>query len=111
MTAIAEYEHGVAKRYFEEVKKLPGVTVWGPNFDVHRVPTVSITIDDIDPADAARQLGKAGLCLWDGNFYAAKAIEVLGLKESGGVLRTGISLYNTDEEIDRLLEGIAGLRK
>ena len=111
MTAIAEYEHGLAKRYFEEVRKIPGVTVWGPGFDVHRVPTVSITIEGIEPIDAARQLGEAGLCLWDGSFYAAKAIEVLGLKKSGGVLRAGISLYNIDEEIDRLLSGIAGLKK
>jgi len=111
MTAIAEYEHGLAKRYFEEVKDISGVTVWGPGFDARRVPTVSITIDGIEPADAARQLGEAGLCLWDGDFYAAKAIETLGLKERGGVLRAGISLYNTDEEIDRLLEGIANLKK
>lgn len=111
MTAIAEYEHELAKRYYEEVKKIPGVTVWGTGFDVHRVPTVSITIDGIEPIEAARQLGDLGLCLWDGDFYAAKAIEVLGLKERGGVLRAGISLYNADEEIDRLLDGIANLKK
>ena len=111
MTSIAEYEHGLAKRYFDEVKKIPGVTVWGTGFDVHRVPTVSITIDGTEPIDAARQLGEAGLCLWDGDFYAAKAIEVLGLKERGGVLRAGISLYNIDEEIDRLLDGIVNLKK
>jgi cysteine desulfurase family protein (TIGR01976 family) len=110
MTAIAEYEHVLAKRYFEEAKKIPGVTVWGTGFNVHRVPTVSITIDGIEPQDAARQLGDAGLCLWAGSFYAAKAIEVLGLKERGGVLRTGISLYNIDEEVDRLLNGIARIK-
>lgn len=27
----------------------------------------------------------------------------------GGVLRTGVAMYNTDEEIDRLLEGLAAL--
>ena len=111
MIAIAEYEHELAKRYYDEVKKIPGVTVWGTGFDVPRVPTVSITIDGIEPMDAAKQLGEAGLCLWDGDFYAAKAIEALGLKEHGGVLRAGISLYNIDEEVDRLLYGISGLKK
>ena len=111
MTAISEYEHDLAKRYFEEVKTIPRVTVWGSGFDGRRAPTVSITLDGMEPADAARQLGEAGLCLWDGDFYAVKAIETLGLKERGGVLRAGISLYNTDEEIDRLLDGIAGLKK
>jgi selenocysteine lyase/cysteine desulfurase len=32
---------------------------------------------------------------------------VLGLAEKGGVLRTGIVMYNTREEIDRLLAGLA----
>lgn len=111
MTAIAAYEDELAERYYTGAKQIPGVTVWGTNFDVHRVPTVSITIDGIEPIEAARQLAEFGLCLWDGDFYAARAIEVLGLKERGGVLRAGISLYNTDEEIDRLLEGIANLKK
>ena len=111
MTAIAAYEHELAEHYYTGAKQIPGVTVWGTNFDVHRVPTVSITIDGIEPIEAARQLAEFGLCLWDGDFYAARAIEVLGLKERGGVLRAGISLYNTDEEIDRLLEGIANLKK
>lgn len=111
MSGIAEYEHGLAKRYCEEVCRLPGVRVWGTGFDVHRVPTVSVTIDGIEPMEAARQLGELGLCLWDGDFYAAKAIEALGLKEQGGVLRMGVSLYNVGEEIDRLLEGLANLKK
>lgn len=111
MTALAEYEHGLAKRYCEEVKKLPGVRVWGTDFDVPRVPTVSITIDGIEPAEAARQLGEFGICLWDGDFYAARAIEALGLKKWGGVLRMGVSLYNIEEEIDRLLDGVANLKK
>lgn len=111
MTAIAGYEHGLAERYCREVQKLPGVCVWGTDFDVPRMPTVSITIDGIEPLEAARQLGELGLCLWDGDFYAAKAIEALGLKERGGVLRMGVSLYNIDEEIDRLLAGVAGLKK
>ena len=111
MAGIAIYEHGLAKRYYEEVARIPGVRVVGPDFDGHRVPTVSIAIEGLEPQEAARQLGEKGICVWDGDFYAARAIEVLGLKERGGVLRIGISMYNTDEEVDRLLEGIRNLRK
>jgi selenocysteine lyase/cysteine desulfurase len=70
---------------------------------------VSITIDGVHPTDAARALGQRGLQVWDGHFYAIRPIEALGLLERGGVLRTGIVMYNTREEVDRLVEGIAAL--
>jgi selenocysteine lyase/cysteine desulfurase len=54
-------------------------------------------------------LGAQGICLWDGNFYAARAVEVLGLKERGGLLRTGVSMYTTQADIERLLTGIEKL--
>ena len=111
MSAIAEYEHALAERYYDGVRRIPGVKVWGPDFSKRRTPTVSISLDGVTPIDAAKQLGDLGLCTWDGDFYAAKAIEVLGLKESGGVLRVGISLYNTEAEVDRLLAGIEKLKR
>jgi selenocysteine lyase/cysteine desulfurase len=52
------------------------------------------------------RLGEHGICVWDGNFYAARAVEVLGVAERGGLLRTGISMYSSREEIERLLEGL-----
>lgn len=111
MTNIAAYEHDLARRYYAEASRIPGVRVWGTSFDVHRAPTVSITIDGITPELAARRLAELGLCLWDGDFYAARAIDALGLRDAGGVLRMGVSLYNTDDEIDRLLVGLASLRR
>jgi selenocysteine lyase/cysteine desulfurase len=60
--------------------------------------------------EAAEALGKEGICVWDGNFYAARAVEVLGLSERGGVLRTGVSMYSSREDLERLLAGLAKLR-
>jgi cysteine desulfurase family protein (TIGR01976 family) len=110
MASIGAWEHGLGSYYAENVRRIPGVTVQGPDFSGPRAPTVSITIDGVQPIDAARALGGWGLQVWDGHFYAIRAMEVLGLAERGGVLRTGIVMYNTREEIDRLLEGIAALR-
>ena len=91
-------------------KAIPGVTAWGTDFSgTHRAPTVSITIDGVHPADAAKKLGEKGILVWDGDFYAVRAIEVLGLAPSGGVIRVGFSMYNTREEISRLLEEIRTL--
>jgi selenocysteine lyase/cysteine desulfurase len=109
MNGIAGWEHEVGAYYHDGVRRIPGVTVWGPDFSGPRAPTVSITIDGVHPTDAARALGRRGIQVWDGHFYAIRPIEALGLLERGGVLRTGIVMYNTREEIDRLLEGIAAL--
>ncbi len=112
MTALAEREHALAKSYHDRVRAIPGVTVWGPDFSSrHRAPTVSITVQDVHPEIVARRLGSQGLLVWDGNFYAVKALEVLGLEAQGGVVRAGISMYTTEEEIQRLLDGITVIAK
>jgi cysteine desulfurase family protein (TIGR01976 family) len=110
MEEIGAHEHELARTYYEGVSAIPGVTVWGPGFGSHRrAPTVSITIDGVHPRDAARQFAEQGLAVWDGHFYAVRPIEVLGLADRGGVIRVGISMYNTHSEIERLLEGVEAL--
>ena len=108
MEAISAWEHALAATYYSQVKMTPGVTVWGPDFSTtRRAPTVSITIDGVDPAEAARRLGERGVFVWDGHFYAARAVEALGLSGRGGLLRAGMSMYTTREDVDRLLAGVA----
>ena len=107
MDGIAAWEHALAAYYASQVQQIRGVTVWGTDFSSpRRAPTVSITIDGRTPTEAARHLGERGVFVWDGNFYAARAVEVLGLAARGGLLRTGVSMYTTREDIDRLLTGI-----
>ena len=110
MSSIAAYEHELAKGYFEAVRRIPGVRVWGPDFSRRaRAPTVSITLDSMTASQAAAALGAQGICVWDGNFYAARAVELLGLEQRGGLLRTGFSLYSTEAESQRLLAALAEL--
>jgi selenocysteine lyase/cysteine desulfurase len=111
MEGISAHERAVASHYYDRVRQVPGVTVWGPDFsaspDEKRAPTVSITIDGMTAADAARELGERGICVWDGDFYAARPVEALGLAERGGVIRAGFVMYNTAEEADRLVDAVA----
>jgi len=110
MSSIAAYEHELAKGYYEAVRRIPGVRVWGPDFSRRaRAPTVSITLDSMTASQAAAALGAQGICVWDGNFYAARAVELLGLEQRGGLLRTGFSLYSTEAESQRLLAALAEL--
>lgn len=107
MTAIAAYEHTLAEYYWRQVQTIPGVTLWGPPFDVAaRAPTVSITLDGVTATEAAQQLADDGLQIWQGHFYALRVLESFDLVDRGGLLRTGLALYNTRSEIDRLLLGI-----
>lgn len=109
MTALAAYEHEVASHYYRRLQEIPEVKVWGPDFaSPHRAPTVSLTHARATAQELARRAAQAGIQVWNGDFYAVKAIETLGLAERGGVLRTGVVLYNSVEEIDRLVEVIAG---
>jgi cysteine desulfurase family protein (TIGR01976 family) len=110
MSGICAYEHELANGYFEAVRRIPGVRVWGPDFSKpKRAPTVSITLESVAASQAAATLGAQGIYVWDGNFYAARAVELLGLEERGGLLRSGFSLYSTQAESQRLLAAITEL--
>ena len=50
---------------------------------------------------------REGIATWDGDFYAKGLIERLGLAESGGVVRIGLTHYNTNAEIDRVVGALA----
>jgi cysteine desulfurase family protein (TIGR01976 family) len=110
MTGISAYEHDLAKFYHDAVRRIPGVRVHGPDFSGRaRAPTVSITHEKFTAEQMAKALGREGICVWDGNFYAERAVEVLGLAARGGLLRTGVSLYSSPEDLERLLAGLKRL--
>jgi cysteine desulfurase family protein (TIGR01976 family) len=110
MAGIGAYERELALAYHTSVGEIPGVRVWGPDFTHSlRAPTVSVTLENMTAAAAAAALGEQGICVWDGNFYAARAVEVLGLAAQGGLLRTGVSMYTNQDDLQRLLAGIRRL--
>lgn len=109
---IADHEHALASHLYAGLKKIEGVTPIGQDFSTtSRTPTVSFTLKGKTPEQVCQQLALKNICAWDGHFYAIRAIEVLGLLEQGGVTRLGISLYNTKEEIDFVLEQIGNIAK
>jgi cysteine desulfurase family protein (TIGR01976 family) len=104
MKLLELYERHLGERMYKGLLRVPGVTVYGQPFRTeHRAPTVSFTIDGKRAEEVSAHLGDKGICTWNGHFYAIRPIEILGLLERGGVTRIGISLYNTLEEIERVL--------
>ena len=106
MVRIGEHERTVGNHCYEQLGRIPGVTVCGPDYSGLRAPTVSTTVTGKRPEEVAAILGLQGIQVWDGHFYAVRAIESLGLGEAGGVLRTGVLMYNTTDEIDRLADAV-----
>ena len=102
---IGAHERDLASRLHRELGRINGVTLYGPSFEVpRRAPTVSFTVKGHTATEVCARLAEMGICTWDGHFYALRAIEKLGLLENGGVTRVGFALYNTDEEVERLLD-------
>ena len=100
------------RRLADGLVALPGMHIHGitdpAQFD-DRTPTAALTIDGVAPRAAAEALGRQGIAAWDGDFYATGLIERLGLATQGGVLRIGLTHYNTAREVDRLLEALGGI--
>jgi selenocysteine lyase/cysteine desulfurase len=71
-----------------------------------RCPTFAVRITGHTPLELATKLGERGIFTWDGNYYALNLTERLGVEQDGGFLRIGFVHYNTEEEVDRLLEAL-----
>jgi selenocysteine lyase/cysteine desulfurase len=95
-------------RLWNGLKEHPRITTYGPPPGTPRTSTVSFTIDGIPSSVVARSLSERGLFVSHGDFYAATVIERLGVGPEG-LVRVGCSCYNSDDEIERLLGGIAEL--
>ena len=112
MRAIRTYEMGLFDRLLSGLTRMDGLRLWGiadPARLAERTPTAAITLDACSPREAAEALGRQGITVWDGDFYAQALIERFGLSASGGVLRIGLSHYNTAEEVDRLLGALGAI--
>ena len=107
MSLLAKYEHGLASTLFDGLSAIKGVTVRGQSFaSRERAPTIAFTLEGKRPEEVCARLAQKGICCWDGHFYAIRPMEVLGLLDQGGVTRVGFSLYNTEDEISRLLDEV-----
>ncbi len=99
-------EGSLLSRLWDGLSSIAGVRLYGPRPSAIRAPTVSFTVGDL-PARAvsSRLADEAGAFLSHGDFYAATVVKRLGLQERG-LVRAGISIYTTEKEVDRLVEGV-----
>ena len=109
MKAIATYERALFSNMLAQLQALPGLTVYGitdPQEFAERSPTVAFTREGFTPRQIAQHLGRRGIFVWDGNYYALSVTQRLGLEDQGGMVRVGLAHYNTQAEVDRLISAL-----
>lgn len=112
MSAIRGYEMALYARLVDGLEAIRGLRLWGITDRgrfTDRTPTAALTIEGHAPRAIAQALGAQGIAAWDGDFYATGLIERLGLANDGGVLRIGLTHYNTAAEVDRLVDALAAI--
>jgi cysteine desulfurase family protein (TIGR01976 family) len=103
MTTLEAYEDDLRAHLEAGLTALPGVRLWSRA--AHRTPTLLVTFDGHDAADAYRFLADRGVNAPAGSFYAIEASRWLGLGDTGG-LRVGLAPYSDRDDVDRLLAGL-----
>jgi cysteine desulfurase family protein (TIGR01976 family) len=99
----------VAGRMGHGLAAIEGVKVFGPPPEGARTTTFGFTVRGRTSEEVTRELAdRWGVFTSHGDFYATTVIEDLGLAPDG-LVRAGAACFTTDEEIDRLLEGVAAL--
>ena len=93
-------------RLWHGLSAIEGVTRYGVAPGGARTPTVIFTIAGKSSTEVARALVPFGLYVSNGDFYAMTVIERLG-QSADGVVRAGCACYTSEEEVDRLVAGVA----
>jgi cysteine desulfurase family protein (TIGR01976 family) len=105
MTSLHRQGDRLLRQLWDGLHSIEGVTVYGPTPDQPRTPTLSLSLRDVPAVDLAAFLADRGLFVSHGDFYAQTVVEKLG-KTQQGLLRIGCSCYTSEEEIERILDGI-----
>lgn len=97
------------ERLWSGLEALDGVMLFGPRPGQPRTPTVAFTVSGHTAESVTAHLSKKhGVFTSHGDFYASTVVQDLGLAPHG-LVRAGCACFTTDDEVDRLVAGVAGL--
>jgi cysteine desulfurase/selenocysteine lyase len=101
---IAAHERELTNRIFKGLQATNRVEVYGPTNSDHRTGIVSFNIAQVNPHDVALALDISGNIMVRSGYHCCIPLvkDVLGQGE--GTVRASVYLYNTVEEVDKLIE-------
>lgn len=109
--AIRQKEQALMRRFYEVVRRIDGVTVYGDFSPSQRAAIVALNIRDYDSAEIADVLSADyGIATRPGAHCAPRMHEALGTVQQGAV-RFSFSAFNTEEEIDAAIAAVAELAR
>ena len=105
---IREHEMHLMHRFYDGVRAIPGVTVYG-DFDAPRTAVVTLNIGDEDAALISDALMEDyEIATRAGAHCAPRIHQALGTAEQGSV-RFSFAWFNTDEEVDTAIRAVREL--
>ncbi|CAM3474331.1 cysteine desulfurase SufS [Aeromicrobium ponti] len=100
---IEAHEHKLAAYAMEKMSTIEGMTIYGPKEASKRAGLVTFNIDDVHPHDVATVLDAEGIAVRAGHHCAQPLMKWL---KASATARASFYLYNTEEDIDKLVEGL-----
>lgn len=103
MDAIAKHEHELLGYALERMSAVDGIRIYGPQSPDEHSALISFTLGDAHPHDISTILDSEGIAVRAGHHCAQLAMQHFGISATA---RASIYLYNTESDIDRLIEGL-----
>jgi len=107
MAAAEAYELGLFAVLLGGLEAMGHVTTYGKA--ARRTATAYFTVAGHDPRQVAEHLAARRVNVWNGHNYAWELTGALAIRDAGSAVRAGLVHYNSREDVDRLLEGVAEL--
>ncbi|GAA4055727.1 cysteine desulfurase [Microbacterium laevaniformans] len=104
---IHAHEGMLAQRMHAGLAEIPGVRLLGDAAGVERVGLWAFDVDGVHAHDAGQYLDALGIAVRVGHHCAAPLHSRYGVTAS---VRASTALYNTTDDVDRLIEAVAGIR-
>jgi selenocysteine lyase/cysteine desulfurase len=93
---------------WDGLSAIDGVQVYGAEPKMPRTPTIAFTVRGVHSRKVAEALAAAGVFVSHGDFYAITVVERLGLSNEG-LVRAGCAVYTSEDEVERLVEGVRSI--
>ncbi|WP_108670646.1 cysteine desulfurase [Peribacillus acanthi] len=103
LNRIEAHEHKLAAYALEKMSTIEGITIYGPKNASQRAGVVTFNLDDVHPHDVATVLDADGIAVRAGHHCAQPLMRWL---KASATARASFYLYNTEEDIDKLVEGL-----
>ena len=108
MDNIHAHEKNLTECALRQLKEIPGLRIIGPETTESRGGAISFTVDGVHPHDLGQVLDDHGVSIRVGHHCAWPLHRACGAQSTA---RASFYLYNTEEEVDKLVEAIKAARE